>query len=265
MYTVIVNDAKGCFSQSATKEVDVFDPTPPTVTATVTGTLGANGWYVSNVTVSWTISDPESPITSTSGCGPASLTVDSAGTSIACSATSAGGTSTKTIVIKRDVTPPTLTLVSPPPVNANQPGGAIVTFTASAIDNVDPSPTVTCVPASGGLFAPGQTRVTCTATNAAGLSSSGTLTATVIGSTQQTSNLITVVASLPAPPPGGSLTTKLQQILAYLNSGDLVGACITLKAFVNEVNAQTGKSISAADAAKLIQAAQTIQSSIGCS
>ena len=29
------------------------DPTPPVVTPLITGTLGTNGWYVSNVTVNW--------------------------------------------------------------------------------------------------------------------------------------------------------------------------------------------------------------------
>ena len=264
IYTVTVTDASGCISESATKEVDVVDPTAPSVIATVSGTAGANGWYISDVSVTWTVSDPDSPITSTSGCAPSSITSDTAATSVTCSATSGGGTTTKTVVIKRDVTRPTLTLVSPAPVNANQPGGAIVTFTASASDNVDPNPIISCVPLSGSLFAAGQTTVTCTATNAAGLSASGTLTVTVVGSAQQTSDLITVVASLP-PTPGGSLGTKLQQILANINSGNTAGACTTLRAFLNEVSAQSGKTISAADAARLTQAAQTIQSSLGCS
>src|SRR5438876_1114175 len=44
------------------------DTTPPTITANLAGTQGSNGWYVSNVTVSWTVGDDESAVTSQSGC-----------------------------------------------------------------------------------------------------------------------------------------------------------------------------------------------------
>ncbi|MDP6070128.1 MAG: choice-of-anchor Q domain-containing protein [SAR202 cluster bacterium] len=39
------------------------DTTAPTITPTVTGTLGANGWHTSNGTISWQVNDPESHIT----------------------------------------------------------------------------------------------------------------------------------------------------------------------------------------------------------
>ena len=39
----------------------------PVVTPTVTGTLGNNGWYRSDVSVSWSVTDNESAITSTRG------------------------------------------------------------------------------------------------------------------------------------------------------------------------------------------------------
>jgi hypothetical protein len=37
-----------------------MDSTPPVITPTVTGTQGLNGWYVSNVSIAWTIEDLES-------------------------------------------------------------------------------------------------------------------------------------------------------------------------------------------------------------
>src|SRR4029450_737704 len=46
------------------------DATPPVITPNVSGTLGNNGWYTSNVGVSWTVVDNESSIASSSGCGP---------------------------------------------------------------------------------------------------------------------------------------------------------------------------------------------------
>ena len=44
---------------------------------------------------------------------------------------------------------------------ATGPGGAVVTFTATATDTVDGSITPVCTPASGSTFALGPTTVTC--------------------------------------------------------------------------------------------------------
>ena len=59
--------------------------------------------------------------------------------------------------------------------------GRIVDFTVTAIDDRDPNPTVVCDPPSGSYFPLGRTDVTCTATDNAGNSSSGTLQLWVIG------------------------------------------------------------------------------------
>lgn len=85
------------------------DTTPPTITPTVVGTLGSGGWYVSNVNVSWAITDPESTITTTA-CAPTAVTTDTPGVVITCSARSAGGTSTSSVTVKRDASPPISTV-----------------------------------------------------------------------------------------------------------------------------------------------------------
>lgn len=85
------------------------DLTPPTITADISGTLGAADWYTSDVHITWTVTDNETPVTSTSGCGPASVTTDGAGFSFTCTATSTGGTATQTVTIKRDASPPVVT------------------------------------------------------------------------------------------------------------------------------------------------------------
>ena len=69
-----------------------------------------------------------------------------------------------------DTTPPSLSC--PSSVLAidglNGPPGEVVTFSVTAIDCADPSPSVVCVPPSGTLFPRGTTLVTCTATDASG-------------------------------------------------------------------------------------------------
>lgn len=101
------------------KSTAPLDTTPPVITPVVTGTLGNNGWYTSDVNVSWTVTDPESSISSKSGCDTTVLNTDTAGTVLTCTATSAGGTSTNSITIKRDATTPTITGAATTSPNAN--------------------------------------------------------------------------------------------------------------------------------------------------
>ena len=87
-----------------------LDYTGPVITPVVTGTMGSNGWYVSDVSVQWNVTDPESAITSREGCDPTSVVTDSAGRTFTCSATSAGlgGRTTASTSLKRDATGPTI-------------------------------------------------------------------------------------------------------------------------------------------------------------
>ncbi len=85
------------------------DPTPPVVTPHIFGTLGLSGWYVSNVTVNWTVEDPESQILETQGCNAITLVNDTTGTPLTCYARSDGGETTVTITIRVDKTAPTVT------------------------------------------------------------------------------------------------------------------------------------------------------------
>jgi hypothetical protein len=79
------------------------------VTPVIFGTLGANGWYTTNVTVNWSVSDPESVILATSGCDATTLTSDTAGVKLTCSATSDGGETVVSKTIKIDKTAPSVT------------------------------------------------------------------------------------------------------------------------------------------------------------
>ena len=94
-----------------------IDRTPPVVQPQVLGTLGNNGWYTSDVQVSWAIGDMP---TSVVGCDASTVTADTSGMSFGCSVTSAGGTTSASVTIKRDAAPPVLNFATPSPVpNAN--------------------------------------------------------------------------------------------------------------------------------------------------
>jgi hypothetical protein len=91
-----------------------IDTTPPNVTYSIDGIVGLNNWYRGNtrgnfIVVHWSVSDPESPIISTSGCSVADqIPGPNTGTTRTCSATSDGGTTTITTrSLKIDADPPT--------------------------------------------------------------------------------------------------------------------------------------------------------------
>jgi hypothetical protein len=85
--------------------------TSPHIQAALTGTLGTNGWYTSDVDLSWTLTHPVSAEISSSGCSPISITNDTtiAGVTYTCTASSLGGTSSQTVIIKRDTAAPMTT------------------------------------------------------------------------------------------------------------------------------------------------------------
>ena len=64
--------------------------------------------------------------------------------------------------------------------------------------------------------------------------------------------------------PGASLSNKLRNAQAALERSDLGGTCSILGAFVNQVNAQTGKSISPGTAFSLTTDATRIKTLLGC-
>lgn len=112
------------------------DTTPPVITPTVVGTLGDNGWYVSDVTVSWLVEDGESAISSSTGCDPTTINADTAGTTLTCEATSAGGTSSQSVTIKRDATAPTILGSASPAANTNGWNNTDVTVSFTCGDNL---------------------------------------------------------------------------------------------------------------------------------
>jgi hypothetical protein len=112
------------------------DTTPPVITPSIVGTLGNNGWYVSDVTVSWSVVDGESAISSSSGCDPTTISADTAGTTLTCTATSAGGTDSQSVTIKRDATAPTISGSAAPAPNGNGWNNTDVTVSYTCADNL---------------------------------------------------------------------------------------------------------------------------------
>ena len=114
--------------------VSLIDQTAPTITPTVSGTLGNNGWYTSDVTVDWTVTDGESAISSTNGCDTTTITADTVGVTLTCEATSDGGTASESVTLKRDATAPSISGNATPPANSNGWNNTDVTVSFSGSD-----------------------------------------------------------------------------------------------------------------------------------
>lgn len=111
------------------------DSTPPVIGFIVSGTLGNNGWYVTDVFVDWTVADPDSSLTINEGCVDTTIATDTSGATLTCSATSAGGTSSESVTIKRDASAPSVSATPDPAANANGWNNTDVNVSYTCADN----------------------------------------------------------------------------------------------------------------------------------
>ena len=141
----------------------------PTVSFTMTGTQGSNGWFRSDVTIHWMVSEP---VDSSSGCELAELVTEEGQSSHTCTVTFSGGTIVATATPKIDKTAPSVDAVTParePDSNGwyNHPVGMVVTGSdgTSGIascsspeyagpDGAAQDVTATCTDAAGNTSAP---------------------------------------------------------------------------------------------------------------
>ena len=165
-------------------------------------------------------------------------------------------------VLVHEATPPVLSLPNAIVVNATGPNGVVVTYTVTATDNADPNPVVSCTPPSGSTFAIGTTTVNCTATDAAGNSSSGSFTVTVKGAGEQLADLAAAVKGVGR---GKSLAATVALAQWFFAHGRIHATCVTLAVFIHEVREQSGKKIPMALATALIADAIRIRAVLNCS
>jgi len=166
-------DGTGHHAPPATFTIEVTDHTPPSVVVppdiTVQG--GTSGAIVTfNPTASDLVDGPNVPVT----CVPAPGSNFVGTTAVACTATdNHNNTSlpaTFRVIVQGpqnqpDTTPPVVTVPADMNVVATSNCGAVVKFSASAVDAVDGPRSVTCKPASGSTFPLGTTMVTCSASD----------------------------------------------------------------------------------------------------
>jgi hypothetical protein len=188
-------------------------------------------------------------------------------TMVTCYATNAslGSAPCTFSVTVQDTQLPVIVCPAPMVVKATSPAGAIVSFAPTASDNC-PGTTITCVPASGSVFAIGDTTVNCTASDASANQASCSFNVHVKGAAEQTADLLAAVNGLNLSKAGvkNALLFQLNTTLESLQSNTLDAACGSLQSFINLVDGQRNKTISSSDADSLIAAANQIRAVIGC-
>ena len=103
--------------------------------------------------------------------------------------------------------------------------------------------------------------MTCSASDAAGNEARSSFDVHVKGANEQLDDLIDQVSAIG---PGSSLTDKLTEAKSALVVGNETMACDKLGAFANQAKAQSGKTLTPAEAAEFVATANRIRSVLGC-
>jgi hypothetical protein len=149
--------------------------------------MGTNGWYTSDVTINWAVSDSESGIQSSEGCGPVILSA-SAG-SLVCSARNSAGLETHSaqLSVNLDKTLPLIVAAATTEPNASGWYNSDVTVHFTCTDTLSGIPAATC-PLDQKLSEEG-----------AAVATSAQTVTDVAGNTSEPSNIVTVQIDKLAP------------------------------------------------------------------
>ncbi|WP_168734685.1 HYR domain-containing protein [Deinococcus sp. KSM4-11] len=205
------HDTSGLGAAPYSFTVNVPANTAPTLHLPAPITVEATSATGAIVTYSATATDAEDATAPDITCTPPSNSTFALGqTTVTCSATDSNGTkSTGTFTVTvADTTPPVLSNVPAAfAIEATGPNGAAVTFTApSANDAVDPTPSVSCDPASGTTLSVAVHTVTCTATDARGNHSDASFVVTVTDTTKPTLTLPATIVKEATSAAGAAVT-----------------------------------------------------------
>jgi hypothetical protein len=184
----------------ASETYGIVDPSAPAISHVLDPAFpdGNDGWYRSDVNLTWTVSEPQSPFSlSTTGCVDETITADQAEESYACSGSSAGGLAGPVVVsIKRDATPPTIAASRSVPANGAGWNNTEVTVAYECSDTLSGiDPAVGC-PASQVYDANGMYTASGSTADRAGNTSS----ASAVVKIDRDAPVITASASTPSGP-----------------------------------------------------------------
>ncbi len=145
------------------------DRTDPVVAPVVSGTLGDHGWYTSDTTVHWDVSDALSGLLDPAACPDVLVDTDQQETTYSCTVTdNAGHTASGTATVKRDATAPELTWAGGPEDGAVFDFGDPVPDASCTATDATSGVTADGCTVAGGGTAVGEHTLTATARDEAG-------------------------------------------------------------------------------------------------
>jgi hypothetical protein len=233
------------------------DCTAPTAHPTPSPAANGAGWNNADVTVAWNWTDnPGGSGIDAVNCTTSSMS-SGEGSAIRLSASCtdlAGNTGNADYTVKVDKTAPTVTYSAHPATyTVDQP----VSITCTASDNLSGVATTTCAGISGPAytFGLGPHAYSATATDNAGNAMSASMSTgfTVIANATAIDAVIAKLVTNPSV-----AATLQQQANAIASAPNATAKANKLNAFSNAVNAQTGKSITQANATILINLAKAL-------
>jgi methionine-rich copper-binding protein CopC len=256
-------------NQEAVKTLTVrIDETPPVTTAQLAGTLGTNGWFKAGTPVTLTLnaSDALSGVALTQftvNGGPSQtysgpITFPDGQYTVTYRSEDVAGNweAWHTLTFKVDQTPPTVTYSG----NAGTyTVDQTVDITCTAADNLSGVASSTCQDIQGPAysFGLGAHTFSATAVDNAGNTGSGSVTFDVIVTPQSLSNLTTRFVSKPGV--AQSLVAKLVAAGDNMTAGQTNAADQQIEAYIHELEAQAGKSITVQQATLLIGLARALE------
>ena len=208
-----------------------YDETPPVVTANVTGSLGLNGWYTSDVVVQWSVVETDSELLE-APCASGTQTTDVTSHVFSCSASSGGGGITEQVVLRRDATRPSIGITQPQALSYMQGQAVAIDFSCSD----DTSGVASCTANQVGYLntsTPGTFSFVVTAVDHAGNTSQSSVSYSVHGKVDtwlsfssspnpsKPNQDVTLTATVSGQAPDGGIPTGLVELRV---NGVLVGS-----------------------------------------
>ena len=232
----------------------VTDSSAPVIDVTVSPSPNALGWNNTTVNVSWSVTDPESGIASTTGCDTVSVTAETSGATLTCSARNGVGlTNTRSVTIRIDRTGPSITFAG----NAGTyTVDQSVAISCTATDGLSGLASAACPTFTGPAYVAGlgSHTLTASAIDNAGNSSTASATFTVTVTYASLCNLSQSFTSESRI--GNALCALLRVASASDANGNPQLKAAALLAFTRLVTAQSGKDITPSDASILIDLAK---------